>query len=205
MLDTVLPTSRVIVFDEFLVGEELRGLVDFTFAHAPVFRPTNVLTNGEDHLDHDMRRSLVLFDLEGWYDLFVERLMTFLPFVLAQLDYPSFPLSHVEVQLTGTGDGEFFRAHTDDGAGEVSTRVLTFVYFFYREPCPFGGGELRIYDTAVADDGRVVATGPWRSVYPLQNQVVFFPSHYLHEILPVSSPSGRFEDRRFTVNGWFHR
>ena len=40
---------------------------------------------------------------------------------------------------------------------------------------------------------------------PLQNQVVFFESHCLHEILPVSSPARGFADRRFTVNGWFHQ
>lgn len=204
MLDTVRPNSRIIVYDEFLVAEEWRDLLDFTLARAPSFGVTNVLTNGTDHVDFDTRRSVVLFDLEHIRPLFVGRLLAFFPQVLADLDYPWFPVSHVEVQLTGTGDGEFFRAHTDDGSGEVSTRAITFVYFFYREPCAFAGGELRIYDTVWDDDG-VHATGPYRSVFPAQNQVVFFPSWYLHEILPVSSPSGRFEDRRFTVNGWLHR
>jgi SM-20-related protein len=34
---------------------------------------------------------------------------------------------------------------------------------------------------------------------------VFFDSHLMHEVLPVSVPSGAFEDWRFTVNGWLHR
>jgi Rps23 Pro-64 3,4-dihydroxylase Tpa1-like proline 4-hydroxylase len=204
MTDLAWPTSRVAVFDEFLVGEEWRNLVDFTFCHGAEFQATQVLSHGEDRSDHDARRSVVLFELDGYRDLFVERLMTFFPQILVRLDYPWFPVRHVEVQLTGTGDGEFFRAHSDDGSPEVAARAITFVYFFHREPRPFSGGELRIYDTAV-DGDHVRATGPFRSIWPLQNQVVFFPSYYLHEILPVNSPSGSFFDRRFTVNGWFHR
>lgn len=204
MTDSTWPTSRVAVFDEFLVGEEWRNLVDFTFGHGADFRPTQVLAHGEDRSDHDARRSVVLFELDSYRDLFVERLKTFFPQILVRLAYPWFPVRHVEVQLTGTGHGEFFRAHSDDGSPEVETRAITFVYFFHREPQPFSGGELRIYDTAV-DGDRVWATGPFRSIWPLQNQVVFFPSYYLHEILPVNSPSGSFVDRRFTVNGWFHR
>jgi Rps23 Pro-64 3,4-dihydroxylase Tpa1-like proline 4-hydroxylase len=39
----------------------------------------------------------------------------------------------------------------------------------------------------------------------MQNQIVFFPSETLHEVLPVECPSGEFADSRFTVNGWLHR
>jgi Rps23 Pro-64 3,4-dihydroxylase Tpa1-like proline 4-hydroxylase len=203
MIDSVRPTSRVAVFDEFLASEEWRRLLDYTFSNAPEFRETNVLNNGEDRLDHEMRRSLVLFELDGFHDVFTQRLMAFYPQILTELDHEWFDVSQIEVQLTGTGDGEYFRAHTDDGSVGVSGRTITFVYFFYREPCPFTGGELRIYDTT--ENGHISATGAWRSIYPAQNQVVFFPSYYLHEILPVSSPSGAFLDRRFTVNGWLHR
>jgi Rps23 Pro-64 3,4-dihydroxylase Tpa1-like proline 4-hydroxylase len=160
--------------------------------------------HGHDHVDHSARRSLVLFDLEGWDDVFRQRLTTFLPQVLARLAMPWFPLSSIEVQLTGTGDGEFFRQHTDNGAGPASSRTLTFVYFFHTEPKAFAGGELRLYETAF-EGGRPFTTGAYYSVEPAQNQVVFFPSHYLHEILPVSAPDGLFASRRFTVNGWFHQ
>jgi Rps23 Pro-64 3,4-dihydroxylase Tpa1-like proline 4-hydroxylase len=204
MNDNARPTSRVAFFDEFLAAEEWRRLLDYTFSSASAFRETNVLSDDEDRLDHEMRRSLVLFELDGFRDLFAERLMAFLPQILTELDHPWFPVSQIEVQLTGTGDGEYFRTHTDDGSVGVSGRTVTFVYFFHREPCPFAGGELRIYDT-VNDNGRTAPSGGWRSIYPAQNQVVFFPSYYLHEILPVSSPSGAFVDRRFTVNGWLHR
>ena len=69
------------------------------------------------------------------------------------------------------------------------------------EPRRFGGGELRIFDT-VQTEGVPTATERYQLVYPIQNQMVFFPSSYLHEILPVICPSRAFADSRFTVNGW---
>jgi Rps23 Pro-64 3,4-dihydroxylase Tpa1-like proline 4-hydroxylase len=76
---------------------------------------------------------------------------------------------------------------------------LTFVYFFHREPRRFAGGELRLFDTAQTE--RVSAkVEHFKLIYPLQNQVVFFPSSYVHEILPVICPSREFADSRFTVN-----
>lgn len=203
MIDTVQPATRVALFDEFLVGEEWNGLLEYTYTHEYAFVPTSVIRRGEDHLDHDVRRSLVLFDLERYHDIFVQRLLSFFPQILTQLDYPWFPVGHVEVQMTGTGDGEYFRMHTDNGSNEVATRAITFVYFYFREPRPFAGGELQIHDTTF-DNGQAVANGSSQMIVPAQNQVVFFPSHCFHEIRPVDCPSGAFADRRFTVNGWFH-
>jgi len=39
----------------------------------------------------------------------------------------------------------------------------------------------------------------------MQNSIVFFPSNYLHEVLPTRCPSGEFADSRLTYNGWLHR
>jgi SM-20-related protein len=198
------PTAPVLVLDEFLAAEEWRQLLDFTFSRAEHFQPTQVIANGGDHLDVDTRRSVVMFEPEWVRELFAERLMSFYPQILTGLSHPWFEVTRLETQLTGTGDGEFFRAHTDNGSAAVGNRMITFVYCFYREPRPFSGGELRIHDTVV-DNGAVSAAGAFRDVVPLQNQVVLFPSGYLHEIIPVNCPSAAFVDRRFTVNGWLHR
>lgn len=199
------PSTPVVILDEFLVAEEWRALLEYTFRRTPDFQKTHVIgAGGSNHLDYQTRRSLVLFDVGPFAQVFSERLTTFLPHVLTRLRQPPFPVSHIEIQLTGTGNGEFFRRHTDNGSPDVASREVTFVYFFHREPRPFSGGELRIYDT-VTDNGSAHPAGPHRVVYPMQNQAVFFPSGCLHEILPVGCPSGEFCDRRFTVNGWFHR
>jgi Rps23 Pro-64 3,4-dihydroxylase Tpa1-like proline 4-hydroxylase len=205
MTDDGNPLTPVVVFDEFLAAEELRGLIDFTLSRQADFAESGVLTdNGDNYQDFDTRRSLVLLDLGWYYHLFAERLLYFLPHVLIRLGHPAFEVSELEIQVTGTGNGEFFKAHTDSGSSPVAAREITFVYFFHREPRAFAGGELRIYDTE-ADGHAADVNGGYHVVHPQQNQVVFFRSDRLHEILPVGVPTGDFYDQRFTVNGWFNR
>jgi Rps23 Pro-64 3,4-dihydroxylase Tpa1-like proline 4-hydroxylase len=194
-----------VILDEFLSAEELAGLLSFTLSRSRAFARSEVITyDGVRLIDGDSRRSRVLFDLGPFHFLFRTRLLTFLPYVLARLMVRSFAVSNVEIQLTGTNHNEFFRAHSDNDGTETRGRQLTFVYFFHSEPRRFGGGELRIFNTRSAREPSE-PSAPYRLVYPLQNQIVFFQSSYLHEILPVLCPSRRFADSRFTVNGWYHR
>jgi Rps23 Pro-64 3,4-dihydroxylase Tpa1-like proline 4-hydroxylase len=115
-----------------------------------------------------------------------------------------FPISHSEVQITASNDGDFFREHCDDGQELIASRRLTFVYFFHREPNQFEGGELRLHDS-VHSGAHAVSAGSYQTIVPRQNQIVFFPCATLHEITPVQCPSGAFADSRFTVNGWLHQ
>jgi SM-20-related protein len=201
-----LPTMPVAILDEFLVAQELRGLLDYALSNAANFRPTEVIgRDGVGMFDPNTRRSRVLYDLGPYNAVFTDRLMTFLPHVLMRLGQPAFPVSKLEIQLTATNDCEFFHTHTDNDAHEVQGRRITFTYFFHREPLAFGGGELRIFDTVLQPDGRSSITGHYRLVYPQQNQVVFFSSWCRHEILPVVCPSRDFANSRFTVNGWYHQ
>jgi len=202
---TEQPHSPIVIFDEFLVAEEWRALLDFTLGNMAGFTTTQVIgADGTSRQDTQYRRSRVLFELGYFHDLFSQRLLTFLPHVLSRIGWQPFPVTQMEIQLTGTNNGEFFRMHTDNDSSHVSGRALTFVYFFHREPLAFSGGELCIYDT-IRNNGSAAQAGPRRILYPSQNQVVFFDSACLHEVLPVHCPSGDFGDSRLTVNGWFHR
>ncbi|MFJ3867646.1 2OG-Fe(II) oxygenase [Streptomyces nigra] len=125
--------------------------------------------------------------------------MSVLDYVLAGINLAPFPLGHVEMQITASNDGEYFRPHVDNAHAQVSTRRLTFVLFFHREPTRFSGGRLRFYAQRDGRPGLQVA-----EVVPRQNQVVFFQPHVYHEIETVSCPSGQFQDSRFTLNGWYH-
>ena len=195
----------LVVFDEFLVAEEWQNLMRYTYARSNDFCATRVVgANGSNHVDSSYRRSRVLFDVGEFREVFRERIFAFLPHVLAGLNFPSFPVSDLEIQLTATNNGEFFRRHNDNGTSSLSSRLITFVYFFYRQPRPFNGGELCIFDTEL-EDGEYRAPGPYSLVTPAQNQICFFVSEYLHEVLPVECRSTDFMDSRFTVNGWLHR
>jgi Rps23 Pro-64 3,4-dihydroxylase Tpa1-like proline 4-hydroxylase len=197
--------ASLAVLDEFLVAQEWARLLQYTLKRRRDFAKSGVLdAGGGSRTDNSYRRSQVLYDLGDCQTMFVDRIMTFLPHALARLRQPPFPISHFEVQLTATNDGQFFRKHTDNDSGSVRTRTLTFVYYFFREPKSFRGGALRLYDTQLDERGKVKA-GSFQTVHPMQNQIVFFPSDCLHEVLPVKCPSRRFEDSRFTINGWIHQ
>ena len=197
--------TPLVAFDEFLVAQEWAGLLQYTLKRREDFAQSGVLSaGGESRTDGDYRRSSVLYDLNACRTMFVNRIATFMPHILARLRMPPFPISQFEVQLTATGDGQFFKKHKDDDSESVNTRAITFIYYFYREPKPFSGGALRLYDTQLASDG-TAGPGPYQTIHPVQNQIVFFPSDCLHEVLPVQVKSRDFDDSRFTVNGWVHR
>jgi SM-20-related protein len=198
-------TIPIMLYDEFLVAEELRGLLDYSLGKASNFVQSEVVSyGGGSEQNSQYRRSRVLFELGPYHALFRRRLLTFLPHVLQALGKRPFPVVDLEIQLTASNHAEFFSAHIDNDDDELRGRELTFVYFFHREPRRFAGGELRIFDTAKTEGGPT-ATEHFQLVYPLQNQVVFFPSSFLHEILPVICPSREFADSRFTVNGWYRQ
>lgn len=197
--------AQCLVLDEFLVPEEVEALMRFALAKESEFKLSEVIAPGQKGtVDFDHRRSRVLVDIGEHEDAVVNRIKSSLPRILDKLNLEPFEISRVEAQITASGDGDFFRQHTDDGEGNVAARELTFVYFFHREPKAFTGGELRIYDS-VWKDGYYQAGEKYRSIQPAQNQIVFFPSCLVHEITPIEIPSREFADSRFTVNGWFRR
>jgi Rps23 Pro-64 3,4-dihydroxylase Tpa1-like proline 4-hydroxylase len=152
------------------------------------FVPTTV-TSGEP----DYRKSMVLWhhDCRPLYNRFIARLRLFMPDfkrVFPKLpDHPQF-----ELQVTSHGDGDYFRRHTDNGCPQTSRRIVTYVYYFTLTDEPqFTGGDL-ILET---DEGEFAFA-------PKHNTIILFPSSWWHEVRPVSLPSGHWEDRRLTVNGW---
>jgi len=201
-----IASARCVVLDEFLAPAELNQLTQFTLEREADFKVSEVVSPGVTGgaADFDYRRSHVLMDLGKHEEIIVNRIQACLPRIVQQLGCDPFRISRVEAQITASGDGDFFRWHTDDGQAEIATRHITFVYFFHREPKAFRGGELRIYDSEWRD-GSYRPTENYRNIVPRQNQAVFFASMLAHEITPVECPSHAFADSRFTVNGWFHR
>ena len=198
--------ARCVVLDEFLAPQELEQLMRFALEQEEHFRTSEVISpvNEGGVVDYEHRRSRVLMEVGPFQELVLSRIKAALPEVLEQLDMEEFTIAGEEVQITASNDGDFFRFHSDNGNEGVTSRSLTFVYFFHREPRPFDGGELRIHD-AHLEGGQYVSEGSYQVIAPQQNQIVFFPCELLHEITPVKCPSGQFADSRFTLNGWIRR
>jgi SM-20-related protein len=196
--------TPVVLFEEFLAPAELGWVHAYAAARESDFVPSEVI--GADRggvADPRYRRSRVLYDIDGFHDLLGRRILQTLPILQFRLGIAPFQVAGLEIQLTASSHGEYFRAHTDSDNGPVRGRTITFVYFCHREPRMFAGGALRIY-------GRDPATGAdlievRHEIEPTQNSVVFFSSDRLLEITPVGSRSGALLDSRMTLNGWLHR
>jgi SM-20-related protein len=186
--------------EEFLVPSELAEVRASVLAQEERFTAATV---GRAKLDDTHRRARVLPEPEGIAALYRARVAVVVPFILERFGVRGVTPHRLTVQVTSTGDGEFFGPHLDSSADGSDSRQLSFVHFIHAEPKAFVGGELKLYDVA-ARDLSAREHAPCTTVVPAQNTMVVFPGRFLHEITPVTCPSQRFSDSRLTVNGWIH-
>jgi Rps23 Pro-64 3,4-dihydroxylase Tpa1-like proline 4-hydroxylase len=194
----VLP-SQYVQLDNFLSQADHKRLLKYVNRQRANFVPTTTSTGAENY-----RQSVVLHSFPEFVELITQKIHGVLPEVLDQLKLPRFSITQVEAQLTAHNHGNFYKVHNDNGSPETATRELTYVYYFYKEPKPFTGGELLLYDSRIENNFYVQAES-WQAVEPRNNSIVFFLSRYMHEVLPVQCPSQNFSDSRFTINGWIRR
>ncbi|MBS0446435.1 MAG: 2OG-Fe(II) oxygenase [Proteobacteria bacterium] len=187
-----------------LLADRRTGLLQYVLESESKFRNATVTAAGQAHagVDERLRRAKTLDDLGPYRDVFEQALLAHLEPAMKRLNRPGFPMGRVEMQITASGNGDYFRLHADSDA--KSTREISFVYYFHREPRRFSGGELRLYDCRQIDGRRVPSDTP-QTLSPRQDLLLLFPSANDHEVLPVRVPSGEFADSRFTINGWIHR
>lgn len=178
-----------------VLGPELnQDVYQQALALRAAFEPSRTSPN---RVDPAHRQSLVVYDrhLTRLTPRFRTVVHEHLGEALRHLGIAAFPVSGMEIQMTAHGDGEFFRQHSDCGSRATAGRALTFVYYFHAEPKQHTGGQLVFF-------GR---DGAQHTVEPANDTLIIFDPRTPHEVRPVRCPSGRFEDNRFTVNGWVHR
>ncbi|HEV7744736.1 MAG TPA: 2OG-Fe(II) oxygenase [Pyrinomonadaceae bacterium] len=200
---------EVFIKRDFLTKRELRGLTKYVLAHEQDFTASTVIPDGVPDAETDVsyRKSRVLYDLGEYAGLVQKRLRALLPEVLKTFRRTEFPIANVDVQITASNHGDFFKVHRDNSSVEpldIPLREVTYVYYFHTEPKAFSGGQLSLYNSK---DGEVENSGEQsvKTITPRQNTLVLFPSFYDHEVLPVRCPTGKFANSRFTVNGWVIR
>ena len=191
--------SHVVQIEHFLTPSEHQALLAYVLEQQAAFMPTTTSTGDETY-----RQSSILHSFPKFSDLITKRIGAILPDVFRRLEIPSFSIAQIEAQLTAHNDGNYYKIHNDNGSPDTARRELTYVYYFYREPQPFLGGELRIYNSRI-DNGFYIAADSYQLIQPRNNSIVFFLSRYLHEVLPVECSSRSFADSRFTVNGWIQK
>lgn len=180
----------------FLADDLHRQVLAIAIGHEGDFRQSSVVTTEKDY-----RRSRVLFDVPEFRLNFERELAAVLPWICKRLGFTSCTNATLETQLTAHNNGDYFKMHNDNGSPETAARVLSYVYYFNREPRRFTGGALRLYDSRV-ENGYWVAADTFHTIEPANNSIVFFVSRLMHEVLPIRCRTQHFADSRFTLNGW---
>jgi Rps23 Pro-64 3,4-dihydroxylase Tpa1-like proline 4-hydroxylase len=186
------------VLRDFLAPAEAAHLLGHAAARQAAFAPTEVRVEGQRRVDPTRRVSLGLRDLGETGPLLERRLRAAASELTAALGMAPFAVSHVELHLVAHGDGAFYGRHIDTRmASEArNIRMLSGVYYVFREPRAFTGGALRLH--ALDARPRFV------DIEPVHNSLAVFPAWVPHEVLPVSVPSGAFGNGRFAVSCWLY-
>ena len=204
---TVIESQYVLV-DNFLTVKEYQQLLDW------------VLANQSD-LQFPMKLVNTVSSPQ-WQTTFLNRVQAVIPFVLSQLDLSSFPVGAITASLLPCGSNRVSGVipprlstsnlvsetrflsdegqRTNDKGQRTNNMVITFVYYLYREPKSFTGGELRIYDSQVVNNQSVGADS-YQVVEPRGNRAVFFFSNYDSMMQPIVSPDENLISTCFVING----
>jgi Rps23 Pro-64 3,4-dihydroxylase Tpa1-like proline 4-hydroxylase len=186
----------------WLGQEAVEDLLRFAQQNEHRFEDSTVVVSkgGERRLDRTRRVSKKLPDLGALEGELRTKLEGLLPAMFNRLGNQPFIPSKIEVEFVAHGDGAFFDRHIDTRTIDHRARVFSAVYYFNALPKGFSGGILRLHSlTASGQQGTFVDIAPDRDT------IVFFPSFFPHEVLPVRCPSGQFLDSRFAINFWVHR
>ncbi|MBW4440949.1 MAG: 2OG-Fe(II) oxygenase [Plectolyngbya sp. WJT66-NPBG17] len=180
----------------FLAHQDRLDLLNCVLDRETQFVPTTTSTGAIDY-----RQSKILYYFEEYENWMIQKIKSVVPNLLENWNLQPFSISQVEIQLTAHNDGNYYKIHNDNGSEDAANRIISYVYYFNREPKNFSGGALRVYDLNLEDKFYIQAES-YQDIEPIDNSIVFFPSHFLHEVLPVTCRSRNFADSRFTLNGW---
>lgn len=186
----------------WLGPEMVRRLLDFAQTHRDAFRASGVSNprDGSKTIDLTIRRSYKVKLSSELREELQASACAALPEMCRQLGSGQFEPSKFEIEMVVHGDGAFFTEHRDRLMSPLlRRRMISAVYYFHRLPKSFSGGALRLYPIAGSKKSTAFA-----EIEPINDTLVFFPSWFPHEVLPVNCPSGQFEDSRFAINCWFH-
>jgi SM-20-related protein len=189
---------------DWLGREAVEELLRFAQLNEHSFEDTTVAFKQGQGIDRTRRVSKRLQNLGFIEDKLRGELEEVLPAMFDRFgNRPFFP-SHIEVEFVAHGDGAFFGRHVDTIAHNPDhgghNRVFSAVYYFNALPKAFSGGVFRLYSLAASDQ-----QGTFVDIAPNRDMLLFFPSFFPHEVLPVKCPSGQFLDSRFAINFWVHR
>jgi SM-20-related protein len=186
---------------DWLGSETVERLLRFAQSNEHRFVDSEVTSkDGEERVDrtHRLSKKLSLGEFKAEVR---SKVADLLPLMFNRLGIKPFDPSKIEVELVAHGDGAFFLRHIDTLTHtEARHRIISAVYYFHALPKAFSGGALRLYSPAASGQQNTFI-----DIAPDYDMLVFFPSFFPHEVLPVKCPRGHFLDSRFAINIWVRR
>lgn len=214
-IDVVSDPVRAIVIDNFFGRERNREILDHIVSIKDAFKEATVGSMGGGRVFKEMRSNVVCYLDEafagrrqecpllryvdaGFRTSFVQEIVG-----SAQGPFSDFSgTNYHETQVSRYGDsGQKYEWHVDRFGADRS-RHITFVYYFYREPKSFQGGEICFSD-GVIFNGRLMnpQTAKVVEFEPVNDRAVIFSATTPHMVKPTTSPP-EFADGRFSANIW---
>jgi Rps23 Pro-64 3,4-dihydroxylase Tpa1-like proline 4-hydroxylase len=188
--------TPAVIIDDFLSSEDNARIHTFIVANSHRF---SAARSGGDGTEQRMRN--LMEDISRLRDWMMMQVLPLLPAICSQLALSYASVETFECQITSYCDGDYSRPHADIHDGTVQTsvpppqRLLSYSYYLHSTPKQFDGGTLQFYESAGIEPSSC-------TIKPQNNRIVFFPSHAVHEVTPVSLKEGGFESSRLSVNGW---
>jgi len=190
-----------VLLKDFLTGDFHDALLPFLVSARERFVP--MLGGNKEYQPHH-RQALDYPDKWEGKQRFRICLARILAQAIPRLHLPSFQIGPIEVCVRAYQDGHFFKVHQDASANSAyATRLINFVYYFHKQPRPYSGGDLLLFDTDVEADA--LAMAGFTRVVPQDNALILFPCNFYHSVVPIRCPSKEFADSRFTINGHVHK
>jgi Rps23 Pro-64 3,4-dihydroxylase Tpa1-like proline 4-hydroxylase len=187
-------------FTNWLGPETVQRLLDYARINRPRFKPAVMNTGSGLVLDKSLRVAETLSLPPKFMGEVEARVRECLPEMFSALGVEKFEPGEFEIGLVAHGEGAFLKRHVDDiNQRRPGGRKVSSVYYFYRTPKAFSGGQLRLH--GLRPTGQ---SGHFVDVEPENDMLLYFPSWFPHEVLPVSCPSADFMDARFAINCWIH-
>ncbi len=169
-----------------------QALADVVAKERRLFSASTVYQHARSRLNLKHRNSLSLRDLsviKNYRDLVSAEVSQRWPAILEALDVRCFSIVRSDVTCLAYGNGNFFARHQDVIQSHLFPRRITWIYYFYKEPAAFQGGEIVFY-RGKENTARIS---------PSSGMLVAFDSSLQHEATTVSLTSDQFADYRFAL------
>lgn len=196
------PTSAapIVIVDGFLGAAQAQHLLRFAVANEPRFQTSKVALRHDGIVDESRRVSRVCSDIDSVMPSIEPEIRKLVDGAMPELGIVNVDSYLLEAELAWSGNGSFFKMHTDTLRYRSSHRVMTLVYYFHSRPKAFSGGHLRLYGIGADADSDAC-----HEIEPRCDRAVLFPSWFPHEVCLVRSDTSAFEEGRFAITVWIHK